>query len=222
MPLSQWVEMHIVNPLTYGYHSILRDAAQSLAGRTMHVQEQIKDYLNLANEDRSTLREEVKGLAELCSPELKIDIAALLRAPNELFVAENEWSGVEYKARREQARREAEFGRASEAVDGTVDGPVTNAPGPVAQGSASDTADVIEHALDTGARAILELVRRLEEGDGIKFTTENTSEGEDALVRRTRLNLIAIAKRAPIDRIAHLPPELVPSHIRHIVPTLST
>ena len=42
---------------------------------------------------------------------------------------------------------------------------------------------------------------------------------EDALVKRLRMNLLALAKRAPLDRIAKLPIELVPEDIRGIVPT---
>ena len=42
---------------------------------------------------------------------------------------------------------------------------------------------------------------------------------EDPVVKRLRMNLLALAKRAPLDRIAKLPVELVPEDIRGIVPT---
>lgn len=41
---------------------------------------------------------------------------------------------------------------------------------------------------------------------------------EDPMVKRLRMNLLALAKRAPLDKIAKLPVELVPEHIRAIVP----
>ena len=44
-------------------------------------------------------------------------------------------------------------------------------------------------------------------------------EGEDPVLKKLRLNLLALAKRAPLDQIMKLPPELVPAHLRHIVPT---
>ncbi|KAF8129883.1 hypothetical protein EV363DRAFT_1584466 [Boletus edulis] len=47
----------------------------------------------------------------------------------------------------------------------------------------------------------------------------DTDTEEDALVKRLRMNLLALAKRAPLDRIARLPIELVPESIRAIVPT---
>lgn len=47
----------------------------------------------------------------------------------------------------------------------------------------------------------------------------DASTKEDPLVTRLRLNLLALAKRAPLDQIAKLPVELVPERIRGIVPT---
>ncbi len=44
----------------------------------------------------------------------------------------------------------------------------------------------------------------------------------DAALRSLRLNLLALAKRAPLDTIARLPKDLVPEHIRHFVPTLGS
>ncbi|CAA7264461.1 unnamed protein product [Cyclocybe aegerita] len=45
---------------------------------------------------------------------------------------------------------------------------------------------------------------------------------EDPGIRNLRLNLLALAKRAPLDTIARLPKDLVPEHIRHFVPTLGS
>ncbi|KAG6331646.1 hypothetical protein ID866_7442 [Astraeus odoratus] len=43
---------------------------------------------------------------------------------------------------------------------------------------------------------------------------------EDPFLKRVRLNLVALAKRAPLDKIARLPAELVPESIRGMVPTI--
>ncbi|KAF9039227.1 hypothetical protein BJ165DRAFT_1496936 [Panaeolus papilionaceus] len=53
-------------------------------------------------------------------------------------------------------------------------------------------------------------------------TTITTTTSEDAAMRNLRLNLLALAKRAPLDTIARLPRDLVPEHIRHFVPTLGS
>ncbi|KAH9847739.1 hypothetical protein C2E23DRAFT_847173 [Lenzites betulinus] len=58
-----------------------------------------------------------------------------------------------------------------------------------------------------------------DEHDG-QVVGEPAHEGEeDPALRKLRLNLLALAKRAPLDQIMKLPPELVPVHLRHIVPT---
>ena len=97
MPLARWVETNIVDPLTQGNHSVLRDCALALSKPSKHAPAHIEERLALASEDKSDMKEQLKVLSELSSNELKIDIAALLHEPNELFVAEEEWSGVEFK-----------------------------------------------------------------------------------------------------------------------------
>lgn len=52
-----------------------------------------------------------------------------------------------------------------------------------------------------------------------KAEDQGEGDGEDPALRKLRLNLLALAKRAPLDQIMKLPPELVPAHLRHIVPT---
>jgi len=37
-----------------------------------------------------------------------------------------------------------------------------------------------------------------------------------------RMNLIALAKRAPLDQIAKIPQALVPPHLRDLIPTIGT
>jgi bromodomain-containing protein 7/9 len=74
----------------------------------------------------------------------------------------------------------------------------------------------LSEVLDYVAGVIVELDKRTRvNGNGVK-------ESEDALTRNLRLNLLALAKRAPLDTIARLPMDLVPEHIRHFVPTLAT
>jgi len=53
-------------------------------------------------------------------------------------------------------------------------------------------------------------------------STQAMTPTEDPTIRNLRLNLLALAKRAPLDTIARLPKDLVPEHIRHFVPTLGS
>lgn len=49
-----------------------------------------------------------------------------------------------------------------------------------------------------------------------------STEDHEPLLKKLRLNLLALAKRAPLDTVATLPADLVPAHIRAYVPTLAT
>ncbi|KAH8111567.1 hypothetical protein DFH11DRAFT_1512762 [Phellopilus nigrolimitatus] len=240
MPLAQWVETHIVDELTQGNHAVLRATAHALSGGADAASDArgLARYLAFAGQDKTGTRAKMRELQDLADPLAQIDIAALLHAPDELFVAENEWAGREYQAPpTSSASAPAVGGNTLPApVGGQEQGAHTSG---ASVGAYHDTAGAIEHALLAGAEALRELGRRMQggsgsdtdaaadaDGDGTITTAgasaEKGDEVEVALARRTRLNLIAVAKRAPIDRIARLPPELVPLHIRHIVPTLGS
>ena len=45
---------------------------------------------------------------------------------------------------------------------------------------------------------------------------------EDLMMRHLRLNLLALAKRAPLEKVSRLPKDLIPEHIRMHVPMLET
>ncbi|KAG2357987.1 hypothetical protein BDR07DRAFT_1418899 [Suillus spraguei] len=85
---------------------------------------------------------------------------------------------------------------------------------------------VLEQALECAVQALEELDRKVQQNDEVKVeedaATNMDSDGaeEDPVVKKLRLTLLALAKRAPLDKIAPLPAALVPAHIRKIVPTI--
>lgn len=95
-----------------------------------------------------------------------------------------------------------------------------------------ELAGVLEYV----ANLIVVLNQRVSAGSGITVgphVVQASSEGhsdaitklaapEDPTLRNLRLNLLALAKRAPLDMIARLPLELVPEHIRHYIPMLDS
>jgi len=87
---------------------------------------------------------------------------------------------------------------------------------------------MLQYVLDHAADLILELdasralVRDDDGGDAMDQSEESEVEKkEDARLRELRLNLLSLAKRAPLDKIARLPADLVPENIRRFVPTLA-
>ncbi|KAL5501196.1 hypothetical protein ACEPAH_9583 [Sanghuangporus vaninii] len=241
MPVARWVAQHIVNPLTLGNQTTLRAVAETLARANVqeqddpnaHASHAIARYLELANEDKSSVHEQLRELKALAESFAQIDIAPLLRKPEELFLAENEWVGRDLEqaqttplacATALDAIRSATIsgaGSGSGAVLGLGLASALSGQNRLAGVLADERAGAIEYALNATAEALRDFGQQ--QGQDMKIDDGGTEdETEDAVMRRTRLTLIALAKRAPIDRIARLPPELVPVHIRHIVPTLGS
>ncbi|KAG0696484.1 hypothetical protein DFH29DRAFT_950735 [Suillus ampliporus] len=95
-----------------------------------------------------------------------------------------------------------------------------------------DGPNALEQALECTVQALEELDRRVEQ-NGVKREVEDAMDvdmdvdgveedgvEEDPVAKKLRLMLLALAKRAPLDKIAPLPAALVPAHIRKIVPTV--
>ncbi len=240
MPLRQWVETFIIDGLTEGYHSILRDAANSLLRLSESSSidpELLSKYIGASRSDKTELSATIAELRRLTSSDSQIDIASLLKAPHELFVAESEWAGASYKTERErekerqdavlaganaveflalaiESHRQTETASKANLQEAGLNGQ------PLSQMTPAEAREIVQHALTRGADSLMDLDGRLRKGELPADTSASNDENDD--MKKARLNLIAIAKRAPIDKIARLPPELVPPHIRHIVPTLST
>lgn len=82
---------------------------------------------------------------------------------------------------------------------------------------------VLEQALESAVQALEELDRKVQQNDGVKVeddAMDMDGAEEDPVAKKLRLTLLALAKRAPLDKIAPLPAALVPAHIRKIVPTI--
>jgi bromodomain-containing protein 7/9 len=91
----------------------------------------------------------------------------------------------------------------------------------VGAGANEDSA-VLARALDHASHLLERLnARRANTGEaGMDVDSEENAGKERDLERELRMNLIALAKRAPLDQIERMPPELVPPHLRHVVPTI--
>ena len=126
-------------------------------------------------------------------PATQLDLGSLISAPNELFDAENAWLGA----------------------------------------GANEDSAVLARALDHATHLLeqLQRARRAASTTGDAVRAEGVmdvdvdvhpegEEGRGDLETELRMNLIALAKRAPLDQIARMPAELVPPHLRHVVPTI--
>ena len=87
-------------------------------------------------------------------------------------------------------------------------------------GAAEYDARMLAQALQRAGELFDTLTARKQDVREDNVDEKGSVRDEDAVERELRLNLIALAKRAPLDQIARLPAELVPLHLRHVVPTI--
>ena len=230
MSLAKWVEVNIVDPLTQGRHSLIRETALELGRlhkdavsstlpsdpnpstslssdpRTGTIPTQILASLHFYPCLLLTLSSLVHIKTE------KIDMGSLIRTPDELFVSEEEWAGKGIKERKEKAKGLMDVDEPGKKRKGVKEEEVLCKPRYEAEGP-----EELTEVMDYVAGVIVELDKQ-NRLNGLK----DIAESEDSLTRNLRLNLLALAKRAPLDTIARLPMDLVPEHIRHFVPTLAT
>lgn len=233
MSLAKWVEVNIVDPLTQGRHSLIRETALELGrlhkdGVSSTLPSDPNPSSSLSSDPRTgTIPTQILAslhfypcllltLSSLVHIKTeKIDMGSLIRTPDELFVSEEEWAGKAIKERKEKAGlmdvdepgKKTKGVKEEEKEEGVLSKPRYEAEGP----------EELTEVLDYVAGVIVELDKQ-NRVHGLK----DTAESEDSMTRNLRLNLLALAKRAPLDTIARLPMDLVPEHIRHFVPTLAT
>ena len=252
LPLAKWVEHNVVGALTEGHHDLIRETALLLQDRA-HVSDTHPMHKMIAKQINASLDIYPKAmiaLSALLQIQLhKIDMGALIKTPEELFLSEVEWVGKDIKERRAKegisVHSNAQDAMEVEEPERTwvgLDASMTNGK----HDGASDDYEIespeeLNEVLDYVAGVILELNQRLvnadiksrkvkssaavkkELVDTLNCDTESKRDAtEDLVLRNLRLNLLALAKRAPLDTIACLPKDLVPEHIRQFVPTLGT
>lgn len=243
MPLAKWVASHVVDPLTDGRHSLLQEASTQLLWsvrggpsapsaqfdeddaykRSQKITAQIFKSLHVYPASTQNL----STLLQLRTH--KIDMGTLIKTPQELFLSEEEWAGKIFRDRRASTLPPAEARSANEAVgvQQLHNGP-KGVEGPEELNQVLDYAAGIISVLDrrirerSDSKAEEQLCVKLEENVDPDPSTPSAIDAEDPVLRNLRLNLLALAKRAPLDTIARLPKDLVPEHIRRFVPTLET
>lgn len=215
--------------MTNGLHNILRSTAQHLqASASGHspvptsITEQIDRSLNTNPALIHTLHKLQQVTAQ------SIDMACLIHQPTELFLSENEWAGARWKEERTQASKAVTAEEEPEVQDAKeyLAFAIRSHQEAQAHGDyVHEGTEVLQYVLDHAADVIVELEARREEGKwevngGTKAAGVGGVPEEDPRLRGLRLNLLALAKRAPLDKIEKIPMALIPEHIRQFVPTL--
>lgn len=227
MPIAQYVEDFIVDPMTNGLHNVLRTTAQHHGTPTSpSLPAPITSQIDLSLNRYPQVSQSLAELRQIVSE--KIDMATLIRLPAELFLSENEWAGARWKeekmkeAEEEKARalglEKPDIQDAGEYLAFAIKSHQEAQGGDGSGMYVQEGPEVLQYVLDHVASIITELDASRQDGS---LKSEGEQVAEDARLREVRLNLLALAKRAPLDKIARLPADLVPEHIRHFVPTLA-
>ncbi|KAH0580709.1 hypothetical protein H2248_002194 [Termitomyces sp. 'cryptogamus'] len=260
MSVAAWVEQEIIDPLTEGRHSLLRETAIELARQksaSSHQHPNDQSSTSLFEHVRNSLQlypVAAAALVLLMQIEThKIDMGALIKTPEELFQSEEEWAGKFFREKRKVRKKEAEKWDRKEDVEQheteepektwmDVDASSKNLNGEHVDYELEGPEELRE-VMEYVAGVIIDFDKKIKAGSTASLTSVSThvsslddkgcletrvedqvteATSEDPVLRNLRLNLLALAKRAPLDTIARLPKDLVPEHIRHFVPTLSS
>lgn len=243
--------------MTEGRHSLLRETAHQLSKQrddlgtySLNLKRQIDDddAMELSSSVAAQVRTSLDVypaatqalLALLQINTHKIDMSALIKTPEELFLSDQEWAGNTPK----KPRLEAEVAQ-DEAMDvdgdggSSLNGAAVEVEGPEQLSEVlkyvADVISDLSHRVESksnlphndNAHKVADGAVKQEDSSPIRTTLPNHHTSgvvggaiEDPIMRNLRLNLLALAKRAPLDTIARLPRDLVPEHIRHFIPTL--
>ncbi|KAJ3891063.1 hypothetical protein GG344DRAFT_48113 [Lentinula edodes] len=212
-PLLKWVENNVIDPLTGNRHSLLRETARQLSTSiSPHSAQEHKSNDPVSSQISRSLHvyPKVYGIIQLLL-QLRthtIDMGSLIRAPDEIYQSEKEWFGN--LASGEQVKKED-----SMEVD-TQASPNTS--------TTIGTMEQLDRVFSYVGNAITSLDRQRRAQNSVVEATQMKVDDteEDPVLRNIRLNLLALAKRAPLDTIALLPRDLIPEQIRHVIPALAS
>ncbi|KAJ3778677.1 hypothetical protein FB446DRAFT_712707 [Lentinula raphanica] len=216
MPLAKWVESNVIDPLTGNRHSLLRQAAEHLSNsqttRDLKSNDSIISQISRSLHVYPRAHSILQLLLQLRTH--TIDMGSLIRAPDEIYQSEKEWFGN--VAAGAQTKKE-------DSMDVDTQEPTT------IPSTTLGTTEQLNKVFSYVANAITALDRqrrtqnasRGENEMKVDTSTNPKVEQEDPVLRNIRLNLLALAKRAPLDTVALLPRELIPERIRHVIPALT-
>jgi bromodomain-containing protein 7/9 len=185
--LSKLVENAVVDYITQGRHRVLQDTLDCLQNSSIS-----------PTGGKPPSEELLHILTQ------KIDLSCLVRTPNELLQVEAEWSGVAFK---EDRRRKHEIKKEEDltTINGAIKDPVeylafaleTHAQADSQGALDADDPEVFGHVLDGTGKVLRELLRGSSSNQG-----SSAIENSDSLTRRLRMDLLALAKRVPVDQVA--------------------
>ncbi|KZT54027.1 hypothetical protein CALCODRAFT_457251 [Calocera cornea HHB12733] len=218
-PLPDYVSDLVIDPLTSGLHEILDRIGESIEDPELSLPRHLPQLGKHLDNSVNQVPEAEKHVSEMTGiVGEQLDMGAVLRAPDEFFFKDDEWTQRSKKGARTE--------------DSTV-----SATTPAANGLAPASPAYINYGLAKAAESILRLSHsgragastsstQVSDGTAVEDTVAGAEEGEDAddrdkedpEMRKLRLNLLTMTRHVPLAELAPLRPELIPAHVRHLFP----
>ncbi|THU95384.1 hypothetical protein K435DRAFT_131068 [Dendrothele bispora CBS 962.96] len=108
--LARWAQENVLDPLTDGRHSLLRETALLLAlraGGKYQTSDEVSVQLNKSLDTFPSATQALQTLLQIRTH--KIDMGALIKVPEELFQSEQVWAGRDITANGKNIRRGRNF-----------------------------------------------------------------------------------------------------------------
>jgi bromodomain-containing protein 7 len=236
MPLAQYVEETVVDPITDGRHRLLREVSQRLHDPAKPVAEPTASRVDFSLHTLPQTARQLVELRKILSQPL--DMSALLHKQEELFIADKDWAGRKFVEEQKQKwieeRKRLEIEKEKALADGSAH-PMqylafaiqSHEEAQSSDGPQPDAVGMLQYALNYSADLIVQMsndIKVEQDADGdVKMEDAETTnkDSEDAALKRLRMQLLALAKRAPLDKVSQLPPELVPAPLRQYIPNVT-
>ncbi|EJT98231.1 hypothetical protein DACRYDRAFT_83977 [Dacryopinax primogenitus] len=219
-PLPEYVSDLVIDPLTSGLHEILdrigeaiEDPDLPLPRHLPQLGKHLENSVNLVPEAEGRLSELNSVVGD------QLDMGAVLRAPDEFFYKDDEWTERSKKA---PAAEETNTSTPIAAANGATLSPAS--PAYINYGLAKAAESILRlsqavhpapstSSTQTSDGTAVDAVAGSEDGEKV----DNASD-EDPEMRKLRLNLLTMTRHVPLAELAPLKPELIPGHVRHLFP----
>jgi bromodomain-containing protein 7 len=216
--LTEWVKKNIVDHLTNGNHAILLQTSDGLQDLMESIGTAVSTQITRSRYLYPQATEQMQELLRIYAQQ--IDMTCLLKNPAELLASDCEWlRGIVASQDVSSVKQEEDDSKA--VVD---DGQKMNYGSPFEHDRSiamiHETSELMTVALNNVAEGIIEL-NRYHQQHGGKVENGDAVDEEASELRDIRMHLISLAKRAPLNQIAGLPPDLVPPTLRQYVSLVS-
>ncbi|KZO97372.1 hypothetical protein CALVIDRAFT_497648, partial [Calocera viscosa TUFC12733] len=220
-PLPDYVSDLIIDPLTSGLHEILDRIGESIEDPELSLPRHLPQLGKHLDNSVNVVPEAERRVSEMSAiVGDQLDMGSVLRAPDEFFYKDDEWTQRSKKA---TTTEETSVSTTTPAANGASLTPASPAYINYGLAKAAESILRLSHSGKTSASTSS---TQTSDGTAVEDTVAGSEMGEkaddrdkeDPEMRKLRLNLLTMTRHVPLAELAPLKPELIPAHVRHLFP----